>query len=333
MTGELERMKVELDQAKEINRLKDQQISKLNSKVQKTQNQLEILQRKRPKLSPEKLVDAFRLSLEKMQEGLVISESRTRYIVNKFEVELKTAITLDDDGKINFQLLNVDDIIPNENLSQVHMAFLPVVKPATPPEGAREVPGIIGLHKDKAIERLISNGFKIGEIREQLSNSPVETVIAQDPERYTHASAGIDVDFVISKPRETKVPNLIGLSKDDAFEILSSNRLLQGKVTEQISDSKSGTILSQSIKEGTIVAVDTHIDLVLSSSRIINMPDLKGMTQKEAEQMLKKLGLQVGRVFHRRSPKTEGTVIGQKPNPGKKVERDTGVNFTIATSE
>ena len=84
-----------------------------------------------------------------MQEGLDTGQGRVNYIVNNLEIELKTAITLDDEGNINFQLPKVEDVIPLENLSKMNLSVTTAPKPAVPPVDTREIPGVIGLPVSK----------------------------------------------------------------------------------------------------------------------------------------------------------------------------------------
>ena len=128
-----------------------------------------------------------------MQEGLDTGQGRVNYIVNNLEIELKTAITLDDEGNINFQLPKVENVIPLENLSKMNLSVTTAPNPAVPPVDTREIPGVIGLPREQAVELLKHGGFKIGVVTEKLSNTPAGTVIAQEPERYMRSAVGIAV--------------------------------------------------------------------------------------------------------------------------------------------
>lgn len=333
MTEDLEELKRKLAEANETIRAKDQEISNLNAQVLDLRGKLDILQRQRPKLSPQNLTASFRNALAKMEEGLEIGEGRVNYVVSNLDIELKTAITLDDEGNINFQLPKVEDIIPLENLSLMTLSMKAMPKAVSPPAGTREVPTVIGLSQEKAVEVLSAAGFKVGSITEKLSNTPAKTVIAQDPERYTLAPVGIAVDLVTSKIRETKVPNLIGQSLEDALDIMAANDLLPGEISEDISDSPPGTVIHQSIEPGAVVGIGTKVDLVIAKAEMVIVPDLVGNSLEEAKRKLTRGKLKVGQVTVKSSSKPGGTVLRQEPKAGLEVSVDSQVNLVVSKPE
>ena len=66
-------------------------------------------------------------------------------------------------------------------------------------------------------------------------------------------------------PNFFQVPNLIGLSINQAKELLFKSRLIIGKISyHQDQDLVPYTVLDQSIKDGTVLDKSTTINLVVS---------------------------------------------------------------------
>ena len=66
-------------------------------------------------------------------------------------------------------------------------------------------------------------------------------------------------------PNFFQVPNLIGLSINQAKELLYKSRLIVGKISyHQDQDLVPYTVLDQSIKDGTVLDKSTTINLVVS---------------------------------------------------------------------
>lgn len=213
MPEDIKKIIRESEEVKETSRIKDQRITDLNKEIEDLRGKLDTFQRERPKLKPENLISSFRTALQKMQEGLKICEGRVDYIVSKFDVDLKLNVTLDEQGSINFQLPKLEDIIPSENLSTLHLSIKPIPKAPAPPSDTAEVPNLIGMTKDIALGTIKKAKLKTGKITERVSLTAPRTVIEQDPAPYSRTLIGSPIDMIISKVREVKVPNVVEKKK------------------------------------------------------------------------------------------------------------------------
>jgi serine/threonine-protein kinase len=330
MLEEIEKIKRELEEAKETIRIKDQRIIDLTNKMQDLRKKLDILQRERPKLKPENLISSFKTALEKMQEGLRMGEGRVDYMVSKFDIDLKVNVTLDEQGNINFQLPKLEDVIPSENLSTLSLSIKPVPKVLGPPPDTVEVPNLIGMLKDVALESIKKAKLKEGKITERVSLTAPGTVIEQDPVPYSRTLIGSPIDLIISKVREVKVPNLIGMDKDNAIDIIRISKLAVGKITEEVSDSPPGTVFSQSITADTLVPVGTAIDLLIAKPKMVSVPDVIGKKIKDARKIIGEAKLRVGKITKEPSGELKDTVIKQSPEAGKNVSVRTAIDLVIA---
>lgn len=113
--------------------------------------------------------------------------------------------------------------------------------------------------------------------------------------------------------RLIEVPSLKGLTVDEAGALLDTEGLLLKLVGTQ------GIITEQTPKAGAEVPLHTSIivyleDLWSEEPGLINMPDLQGMTIREAGEVLSQLGLKM-------EPEGSGIAVRQDPPPGVTVRK------------
>jgi beta-lactam-binding protein with PASTA domain len=333
MAEETEKLRRELQIAQETIRVKDQRILDLNTEVQSLRMQVATLQKARPKLSPKNLISSFQTALVRMQEGLEVGEARVNYVVGGFDTDLKVAVTLDDEGKIAFQLPELEDVVPFENLSTMRLSLVPVGRPPTLPPQTAEVPNLIGMSKEAAVEAIERAKFKVGNIEEQISTTAPGTVIGQNPDRFYRSQVESPIDLTISKVRNAKVPSVLGIGREDAIEVIRAARFTVGEITEQVSDSPAGTVIWQSIAADTLVPIETQIDLLIAKPKMATVPNVVGKPVDEARTAVEEAELEVGQVAEKESRQPTGTVLGQQPEAGETVRVGTTVDITVSKIE
>ena len=105
------------------------------------------------------------------------------------------------------------------------------------------------------------------------------------------------VFMVLGRPKTRAVPNLVGLSKDDAItQVEQSNYFKVGNVKEEYSSNIAvGKVSDQDPDEGNNAKQGTSINLWISKGpapeKSVTVPDLTNMTPTEAETALSKVGL------------------------------------------
>jgi serine/threonine-protein kinase len=333
MPDEIEELKRLLAEARETIRVQEQRIGHLRVEKQELQDKLDILQRERPRLSPESLMDSFRTALTKMQEGLKTGEGRVNYVLRGFDTDLKTAVTLDDEGNVNFMLPRLEDVVPFENLSTIRFSIAPVPRQPAPPPSTGQIPNLIGLSRDAALRALKAAEFTVGEVDERPSVMPPGTVIEQNPEPYVQAELAMAIDLVISRARETKVPDVIGMERANAIEVIEAARLRVGDVAEEFSDSPPGTVIGQGIPGGTVVPIDMAVALTIAKPEMTKVPDLIGTLVDRAREIVKGARLRIGEMVQEASDSLPGTVIRQRPRAEAEVAINTRVNLVVAKSK
>lgn len=124
--------------------------------------------------------------------------------------------------------------------------------------------------------------------------------------------------------RLVEVPELKGLTVDEAAALLDTAGLLIKPVGDR------GIILDQTPKAGAQVPLQTGIIVYLDylwsneSPGEIVMPDLQGMTVKEAGEVLGRLGL-------RFSPEGSGIAYDQDPQPGERAGKNSTVKVYFSS--
>lgn len=136
------------------------------------------------------------------------------------------------------------------------------------------VPDLSGLNLTVAEEKLKELGLSIGRTSTEYSEEvEKDLIIDQNPRSATNLQAGSKVDLVISAGPEEKienieVPSLIGMSEEQAESLISQYGLILRNIDYRESeDVEKGNVISQSISEGTQVAPQSQIDLVISTGK------------------------------------------------------------------
>jgi len=147
-----------------------------------------------------------------------------------------------------------------------------------------------------------------------------------------------------SRPQATKVyiGNLIGLSKSDAVSELKSRKITENhiKVEEEESDEYSpGTILRQSLSEGTLYDLNDSSDIILTVAKertSATMPNYAGSSfEFTKNNLINIVGIKeanIERVEVSTAPEgiSEGTVVDQSPKVGEEVDlKRTRVKISI----
>ena len=137
------------------------------------------------------------------------------------------------------------------------------------PERSVAVPNLIGQSRRSAELELAQTGLLIDTVYMEFNPEyPNGTIAWQYPKAGDRRKKGMGVQITVSKgmpPNFFQVPNLIGLSINQAKELLFKSRLKVGKISyHQDQDLVPYTVLDQSIKDGTVLDKSTTINLVVS---------------------------------------------------------------------
>lgn len=103
-----------------------------------------------------------------------------------------------------------------------------------------------------------------------------------------------DVKIYVSKGGKTTVPNIIGMSLDEAEKTLNFKGINVGKVTYNNVVGKAGDVVESYSPDS--VGYDEKVDIVITKE-CINIPDLSGKTVDEAKKILEEQGLEYDIVY------------------------------------
>ena len=132
-----------------------------------------------------------------------------------------------------------------------------------------EIPSIYGKTYEDAQSALRACGLTATQKRRSSDSVDEGTVMGSDPEAGTEVPVGSNVTVIVSSgPENTnqKVPDLSGMTQSAAKKMLESYGLSLGNVTQEESDSPAGTVIGQTIPEGTEVAKGTSVGITIAKA-------------------------------------------------------------------
>ncbi len=191
---------------------------------------------------------------------------------------------------------------------------------------ALAVPSTLAQRYETAKESLEAIGLeavKAGEKNDP--NLPFGYVVEQSPRPNRMVKKGRRVYLTISVgEREITMPELRGLSENNAIQTLKSLGLRLGEVEYQyISTELPDVVIAQSIAAAELVTVSDVIDITVSlgaPAASVTVPSIVGKTIDVARRDLQKAGLVIGEVTYRVSEEfLPNTVLDQGIEAGTVV--------------
>ncbi len=130
------------------------------------------------------------------------------------------------------------------------------------------MPELIRMTEDQAITTIESFNLTVGSITHEMSDeAPEGTVIGQEPSVGESVPEGTTVNIVISTGvrDKQKMPDLRGLTLDEATSVLNEYNLRLGRVTNDLNESApDGVVLSQSIEAESPVTPNMTVSLTIN---------------------------------------------------------------------
>jgi hypothetical protein len=129
---------------------------------------------------------------------------------------------------------------------------------------------------------------------------------------------------------QLRVPDLLGLTTTEAMSTHRNLNLALQIKDEEDSDQKAGTIIRQLPEPGVPMDDTRRVDVWLSKSKVILMPDLVGLTTVEADSLIKDLQLAIQVAGRENSTNPIETIIRQIPAPGTNLPADRFINVWLS---
>jgi eukaryotic-like serine/threonine-protein kinase len=144
------------------------------------------------------------------------------------------------------------------------------------------------------------------------------------------------MNLVVGHGGEVEVPNLVGMSFDDArLKCKGMNLYVQETARQFNPKQKKDTIMSQKPGAGISTKRENTIEVVVSGgAEPSTVPHLEGMTVSEAKDRLKNAGLKVGREIPAFSEDVEkGRVIASVPPANDPVSKGKSIDLYISSGK
>ncbi|MGI9064367.1 MAG: Stk1 family PASTA domain-containing Ser/Thr kinase [Pseudonocardiaceae bacterium] len=203
-----------------------------------------------------------------------------------------------------------------------------------------EVPNLVGLTPEQAQQSLADVGLSLSpnpaEQRVVADESQRGRIVESRPSAGQQVAEGGTVAIVLgSAPAMVNVPNVVGTNVDQAQSNLEGAGL-QVQVQEIDATEPQNQVVDQNPDGGTQVEAGATVTLSVSRGNQLEMPDLSGLTQQQAQQRLTGLGwtgqLQVRGVVTDDSAEL-GRVVNQDVPPGSPFQADQTITIDLGTDE
>ncbi|HEX5679371.1 MAG TPA: PASTA domain-containing protein, partial [Desulfobacterales bacterium] len=131
------------------------------------------------------------------------------------------------------------------------------------------VPDLLGMSLDAAVARLEQENLRPGTTRAMPSERPAGSVIEQDPAPGGALAPDSAVNLVLAekRPDTVEVPDLMGISLDEASARLARESLRLGTTRAVPSERPAGSVIEQDPAPGSPLAPDSAVNLVLAEKR------------------------------------------------------------------
>lgn len=200
-----------------------------------------------------------------------------------------------------------------------------------------DVPNVEGKTLEEAIQEIEGAGFEVGKT-ESAHDDSVESghVISQNPKGGTKAAKGSKIDILISQgTEEVSVPNVEGMTQEEATRTLLKEGFVVGDVTNQYSnDVEAGKVMSQSPSANMKAVKGSSVSLVISQGKEQGtIPDLEGLSLDAARSKAEAEGFLISQSGSEFSDIPANCIIRQFPSPGSKADKGTTITYVISKGQ
>lgn len=132
------------------------------------------------------------------------------------------------------------------------------------------MPNLIDLTREEAVAKLKDRGLSVLVFKTP-STKPVDSVIAQKPEKDQVYVAGQEIELTLSGG-SIIIPELTYMAMQNAISLIEQDQLKTGELTMQSTEDEDeyGIVLSQSPLSGSMAILDTSISLTIGVPATLN---------------------------------------------------------------
>ncbi|HII00593.1 TPA: PASTA domain-containing protein, partial [Methanosarcinaceae archaeon] len=277
------------------------------------------------KFLPSKVPDLLGLELDIAKTvielcGLKLGGVREKLSEGKPGLIFAQSLKPGSEVELNSKIILVVSVSPENGASET---VLPEGLEAAPADAATRVP--------------IENPSEVSNVPAKVST---ETQVASSPSKPAPKMKPPIIQrpgfFKSSKADAKNVPFILGLTFENASEVLNAEGIKVGKISELVSPISAGTVLHQGPKAGCIANPLIPVDLVVSRERprlkppiiqrpgalkfpqkaVRKVPPVVDMPYEKAVSALEQEGIKVGKISEIFSLISPGTVLHQGPKAG-----------------
>jgi beta-lactam-binding protein with PASTA domain len=194
------------------------------------------------------------------------------------------------------------------------------------------VPDVKGLTEAKALDALKEAGFEPTAEETFSEKVPRGKAISTSPPTGTEHELGGFISLLISKgPRTAAVPDLMGLTAQEALSRLKAKKL-SGTIEKVLSEKPAGTVFEQDPAAGERVRAGSTVTVSVAKAGV-TVPDVSRQAEKDARTALDTAGLEVLVKYVKVPPKRRGLVVSQDPAAGTLVERGDTMEISVGSDK
>lgn len=198
------------------------------------------------------------------------------------------------------------------------------------------IPDLNGKTEEQAIKQLEGLGLKINVVGYRESDKEEGYIIEQIDKSGEKVKKGYSVKVIMSSGKAivlVPIPDLFGMTVDEAENELKDKGFVIGKVNYEDSDYKVDTVISQSPRESEELETGEKVDLVISKGKTVKtvkVLDVTGLKEDAAKRLLESNSLKIGNIRTQESDQEPGSIISQNPKANTVVEEGTTVELIIS---
>ncbi|RKD34367.1 Stk1 family PASTA domain-containing Ser/Thr kinase [Thermohalobacter berrensis] len=198
------------------------------------------------------------------------------------------------------------------------------------------MPQIVGMHEDKAREKIESLGLEFKVKGRRYDDTYKEgVVISQSEEPGYKVVVGYPIEVYVSKgPKTVEVPNLTNKYYSDVEIVLNNAGLKMGEVVFENSEIPTDIVIEQNPKPNQKVPEGTKVDIVVSEGPEISyiiMPKLIGLDIEKAKKEIISKGFSIGEIKYEYNDEFDKNVVVWQSYPaGTEIEENTSIDLIVS---
>ncbi len=210
---------------------------------------------------------------------------------------------------------------------------------------SQKVPDLSGrIYNDTLVSELQATNYSIAEIKYHYDkDSEPNTIIAQDPPAGTSRKAAgtnkkIELSLTVSMGEESiPIPDVAMFDHREA-QLLLEERGLNVQIVQKYSETvPEGNVISTTPEAGHLAAAGDEITLNVSRGQNVQLgkiPNLEGLTLKEAKKLITENNFQIGKITREPSKLATDTVLEQSIPAGTKAAKGaTKIDLVLSIKE